>query len=333
MEALRMRALICKEYGSFENLAIEEWSDPVPGDREIAFDVRAAALNFADVLAVAGLYQVRTPPPFIPGNEAAGIVTAVGKNVTRFKVGDKVIGALRGGAFAEKSVVDERFAFPLPTNIDFAQGAAFSVAYGTGYHALKQGANLQRGETVLILGAAGGVGYAAVELAKAMGATVIAAASSAAKLDYARKAGADHVLNYSDEPLRETIKELTDGNGVDVIYDPVGGDLAEAALRSVAWHGRYLVIGFASGEIPRLPLNLTLLKEASIVGVWYGAWAEKQPDELAANTRELGEMIANGTVKPCYSASFALDEFADAFRLIAERRALGKVVLLMDPTG
>jgi len=325
-----MRALVCKEFGSFENLAIEELDDPVPGDRDIAFDVRAAALNFADVLSVAGKYQVKTPPPFVPGNEAAGVVTAVGKDVSRFKVGDRVIGALRGGAFAEKSVVDERFALPLPDAIDFGQGAAFSVAYGTGYHAFKQGARLQSGETVLVLGAGGGVGYAAVELAKAMGATVIAAASSVEKLDYARDAGADHLLNYSEQPLRDAVRDLTGGDGVDVVYDPVGGDLAEAALRAVAWGGRYLVIGFASGEIPRLPLNLTLLKEASIVGVWYGAWAEKRPGELAANTKELGAMIAAGSIKPRYSSAFALEDFADAFRLIAERRALGKVVLLMD---
>lgn len=325
-----MRALVCKEYGSFDDLVIEERDAPVPGDRDIVFDVRAAALNFADVLSVAGQYQVRTPPPFIPGNEAAGIVTAVGPRVRRFSVGDRVIGALRGGAFAEQAVVDERFAMPLPPTLDFDQGAAFSVAYGTGYHAFRQGAGLQPGETVLVLGASGGVGYAAVELATAMGAKVIAAAGSAEKLAYAAQAGADHLVDYSAEALRETIKELTGGNGVDVVYDPVGGDLAEQAVRALAWRGRYLVIGFASGEIPRLPLNLALLKEAAIVGVWYGAWAERHADELAANTRELGDMIAAGTITPRYSAAFRLDDFADAFRLLAERKALGKVILRME---
>ena len=328
-----MKALVCNAYGAPENLAIEDRADPVPEKGQVLVDVRAAGLNFADVLSVAGKYQVKTPPPFVPGNEAAGIVTAVGKDVTCFKVGDRVIGALRGGAFAEKTIVDERFALPLPDAIDFGQGAAFSVAYGTGYHAFKQGARLQHGETVLVLGAGGGVGHAAVELAKAMGATVIAAASSAEKLEYAREAGADHLLNYSEQPLRDAIRELTDGDGVDVVYDPVGGDLAEAALRAVAWGGRYLVIGFASGEIPRLPLNLTLLKEASIIGVWYGAWAEKRPNELIANTKELGAMIAAGSIKPRYSSGFALNDFADAFRLIAERRALGKVVLIMSGPG
>jgi NADPH2:quinone reductase len=328
-----MRALVCKEYGSFENLVVENRDAPVPGDHEIAFDVRAAALNFADVLSIAGQYQVRTPPPFIPGNEAAGVVTAIGKSVSRFRVGDRVIGALRGGAFAEQSVVDERFAMPLPASLDFEQGAAFSVAYGTSYHAFRQGADLQPGESVLVLGAAGGVGYAAVELARAMGATVIAAASSAEKLAYAAEAGADHLVNYSAEPLRETVKELTGGSGVDVVYDPVGGDLTEQAMRTLDWRGRFLVIGFASGEIPRLPLNLALLKEASIVGVWYGAWAERHPDELASNTRDLGNMIEAGTIVPRYSVAVPFDDFAEAFRLIAERRALGKVILRMEHSG
>ena len=325
-----MRALVCNEYGSFENLVIENHDAPVPGDHEIAFDVRAAALNFADVLSVAGQYQVRTPPPFIPGNEAAGVVTAIGKSVSRFKPGDRVIGALRGGAFAEQSVVDERFAMPLPAALDFEQGAAFSVAYGTSYHAFRQAADLRPGETVLVLGASGGVGYAAVELAHAMGAKVIAAASSAEKLAFAAEAGADHLLDYSTQPLRETIKELTGGVGIDVVYDPVGGELAEQALRAIGWRGRFLVIGFASGEIPRLPLNLALLKEASIVGIWYGAWAEKHPDELATNTQELGDMIEAVKITPRYSAAFPLEEFAEAFRLLAERRALGKVILRME---
>ena len=325
-----MRALICREFGSFEDLVLEERDDPVPANHYNPFDVRAAALNFADVLSIAGQYQVRTPPPFIPGNEAAGVVTTVGNSVSRFKVGDRVIGALRGGAFAEKSVVDERFAMPLPATLDFEQGAAFSVAYGTSYHAFRQGADLQPGETVLVLGAAGGVGCAAVELASAMGANVIAAASSAEKLAYAAEAGAHHLLDYSAQPLRETVKELTGGSGVDVVYDPVGGDLAEQAMRAVDWRGRFLVIGFASGEIPRLPLNLALLKEASIIGIWYGAWAEKHPDELATNTQELGDMIGAGRITPRYSAALPFDEFAEAFRLIAERRALGKVILRME---
>ena len=322
-----MRALVCKEYGPPDSLVIEELDDPVAGENEILFDVRSAALNFADVLSIAGQYQVRTPPPFIPGNEAAGVVTAIGSNVTRFKVGDSIIAALRGGAFAEKGVIDERFAMPMPGKLDFESAAAYSVAYGTSYHALKDCAALQAGETVLVLGAAGGVGYTTVELSKAMGATVIAAASSARKLGYAKQAGADHLIDYSSANLRETVKELTDGKGVDVVYDPVGGELAEQAYRALAWHGRYLVIGFAAGDIPQFGLNIALLKEASIVGVWYGTWAEKHPDQLVTNIVELAAMIDEERIRPTYSDAFNLDDFRDAFRVITERRALGKVVL------
>lgn len=322
-----MRALVCREYGTPESMKVEDWDDPVPGASEIVFDVKAAGLNFADVLMIAGQYQVKTEPPFIAGNEAAGVVSAVGENVTHFKVGDQIIGALRGGAFAEKSAVAEDSAIPLPDTMTFEQGAAYSVAYGTSYHALKQGANLQPGETVLVLGAAGGVGYAAVDIAKAMGARVIAAASSDRKLAFARDAGADETVNYAEQPLKDSVKALTDGKGADVIYDPVGGDLAEQALRACAWHGRYLVVGFASGDIPRLPINLTLLKEASIVGVWYGTWAEKHPDQFVKNVGELERMVDAGQLRPTYSEAFTLDNFVDAFRVITERRVLGKVVL------
>lgn len=322
-----MRALVCRNYGPVEDMAVEERDDPVPGDDQVAFDVRAAGLNFADVLVVAGKYQVRPPLPFVPGNEASGIVTAVGNNVSRFKPGDRVIGALRGGAFAEKAVVDERLTIPLPDTLSFEEGAAYSVAYGTSYHALRQGARPQHGETVLVLGAAGGVGYAAVDLAKAMGAKVIAAASSDGKLQFAKQAGADELLNYTATPLKDAVKELTGGDGVDVVYDPVGGELAEQALRATAWHGRYLVIGFASGDIPRVPLNLALLREASIVGVWYGPWAERHNDELQSNVAELNAMVEAGAIRPRYSEAFPLADFADAFRLIAERRVLGKVVI------
>ena len=325
-----MRALVCKEYGPIEDLVIEEWDDPSPGDDEVLIDVRAAGLNFADILNVAGKYQVRTPTPFIPGNEAAGIVSAVGSKVTRFEVGDHVIGALRGGAYAERALAAERMTIPLPEALSFEQGAAYSVAYGTSYHALRQGADLRPGETVLVLGAAGGVGYAAVELAKAMGATVIAAASSAEKLAFAGDGGADHLVDYSQNGLKDSLRDLTDGRGVDVVYDPVGGEFAEPALRSLAWHGRYLVIGFASGDIPRLPANLLLLKEASLVGVWYGPWAERHNDELLQNAAELDKMVAARKLTPRVCASFTLDKFAEAFRLIVERRVLGKVVLTMS---
>jgi len=322
-----MRALVCNRYGPPESLSIEELDDPSPGDGEILIDVAAAGINFPDVLSIAGKYQVRTPPPFVPGNEAAGVVTAVGDGVSRFKVGDKVIVATRGNAFAEKCVAHEHTTMPLPDGLDFAQGAGFSVTYGTSYHALKQSANLQRGETVLVLGAAGGVGITAVEIAKAMGARVIAAASTDAKLEFAKSAGADETVNYSGTPLKETVKELTGGNGVDVVYDPVGGELAEQAFRATAWQGRYLVIGFASGDIPKFAANIALLKEASIIGVWWGTWAAKNPQLQIQNVKELAGLIAAGTVTPRVTESYAFDDYVDAFKAITERRALGKVVL------
>jgi len=322
-----MRALVCHEYGPPESLVIEEWDDPAPRDGQIVIDVEAAGINFPDVLSIAGKYQVKTPTPFVPGNEAAGVVAAIGEGVSRFSVGDKVIVATRGGAFAEKCVADEQTTIPLPEGLDFEQGAGFSVTYGTSYHALKQGANLQPGETVLVLGAAGGVGITAVEIAKAMGARVIAAASSDEKLEFARSAGADETINYSDTPLKDMVKELTGGVGADVVYDPVGGELANQAFRATAWHGRYLVIGFASGDISNFAGNIALLKEASIIGVWWGTWAAKNPDLQMQNLQELARLIAAGKLNPRVTESYSLDEYDEAFKAITERRARGKVIL------
>jgi NADPH2:quinone reductase len=324
-----MRALVCKEYGPPESLVIEEQDDPVPGPGQVCIDVAAAGINFPDVLSIAGKYQVKTPTPFIPGNEAAGVVAAIGDGVTRYKIGDKVIINSTGGAFAEKCVASELTTAPLPDDLSFEQGAGFSVTYGTSAHALKQSANLQPGETVLVLGAAGGVGITAVEIAKAMGAKVIAAASSDAKLEFARSAGADETINYSKVPLKETVKELTDGKGADVVYDPVGGELADQAFRATAWHGRYLVIGFASGDIPEFPANIALLKEASIIGVWWGTWAMKNPKLQVQNMMEMVALVKAGTLTPRVTESYLLDEFAAAFKAITERRALGKVTLKM----
>lgn len=278
-----MRALVCKEYGGLDTLEIQEREAPAPGDGELLVSVRAAGINFPDLLTIAGQYQVKTSPPFVPGNEAAGVVTAVGPGVTRFKPGDAVICMPTGGAFAEQCVVHENFAMPMIPGMGFPEAAGFAITYGTSMHALSQSAALQAGETLLVLGAAGGVGTTAVELGKAMGARVIAAASNAEKLAFARAAGADEGIDYSTTSLRDAVKELTDGKGVDVVYDPVGDDLATQALRSLAWHGRYLVIGFASGEIPSFPANLALLKEASIVGVWWGTWAARHPAEHVNN--------------------------------------------------
>ena len=324
-----MRALVCNEYGPPESLTIEEIVDPVAGDDEIVIDVAAAGINFPDVLSIAGKYQVKTPTPFVPGNEAAGTICAIGSGVSRFAIGDKVIVATRGAAFAEKCVSKEQTTTLIPAGLDFEQGAGFSVTYGTSYHALKQSAKLQAGETVLVLGAAGGVGITAVEIAKAMGARVIAAASSDEKLEFAKSVGADELINYSEVPLKETVKELTDGNGVDVVYDPVGGELADQAFRATAWHGRYLVIGFACGDIPKFAANIALLKEASIIGVWWGTWAAKNPEMQTQNMEELAALIADGKLNPRVTESYALDDYVQAFGAITERRARGKVILRM----
>jgi NADPH2:quinone reductase len=321
-----MRALTCKAWGPVTDLIIEEWDDPVPGDEDIVIDVKAAGINFPDILIIAGKYQDKIPPPFIPGNEASGIVSAIGPEVTRFNVGDKVIVAPRGGGFAEKCKVHQNAATHLPDELNFEQGAGYAVTYGTSYHALKQCAELKPGETVLVLGAAGGVGITAVQIAKAMGARVIAAASSDEKLDFARNAGADEFINYSVQTLKETAKELS-GGGVDVVYDPVGGDLSHQALRALAWHGRHLIIGFASGDIPQLPANIALLKEARIIGVWWGTWAARNPDLQIQNMSEIAGLVSNGILLPTVTESFPLEEFENAFQLISERRARGKVIL------
>ncbi len=325
-----MRALVCKEYGPPESLVIEEHDDPVPGEGQVLVDVAAAGINFPDVLSIAGKYQVKTPTPFVPGNEAAGVVSAIGGGVNQYAVGDRVIINTLGGAFAEKCAANVQTTLPLPADLSFEQGAGFSVTYGTSYHALKQSANLQPGETVLVLGAAGGVGITAVEIAKTMGARVIAAASSEEKLAFAVSAGADETINYSEVPLKETVKELTGGKGADVVYDPVGGELADQAFRATAWHGRYLVIGFACGDIPSFPANIALLKEASIIGVWWGTWAAKNPKLQMQNMMEMAKLIADGILTPRVTESYTLDDYAEAFRAITERRALGKVILRMS---
>jgi NADPH2:quinone reductase len=325
-----MKALVCKEYGPPEKLVIEDYPDPVPGKGEVLVDIKSAGINFPDVLLIAGKYQVKVPPPFIPGNEAAGIVEAVGEGVTRLKTGDRVIITPKSGGFAEKCVLAGKLCMPLPDGMSFEQGAGFTVTYATSYHAFRQSTVLKPGETVLVLGAAGGVGITAVEIAKALGATVIAAASSEEKLQFAREAGADETINYSEDSLRDAVKELTGGNGVDVVYDPVGGELAQMALRSLAWQGRYLVIGFACGEIPGFPANIALLKEASIIGVWWGTWGKHNPGDSLQNMTDLATMVGDGRLNPRVTESYPMDQYADAFAAITGRRAKGKVVLTFD---
>jgi NADPH2:quinone reductase len=326
-----MRALVCNAYGPPESLCIEEWDEPIAGPAQIVVEVAAAGINFPDLLSIAGKYQVTTPTPFVPGNEAAGTVSSVGAGVQHFAPGDRVIVATRGGAFAERCVAHESMTIALPAELDFTQGAGFSVTYGTSYHALQQRASVQAGETLLVLGAAGGVGIAAVQIGKALGARVIAAASTDAKLEFARAAGADDLVNYSAVSLRDSVRELTGSDGVDVVYDPVGGELAEQAFRTLAWHGRYLVVGFASGDIPAFAANIALLKEASVQGVWWGTWAEKYPALQAKNMQALTQLLAAGKLSPQTSESYALHDFRSAFAAITERRALGKVVLQMTP--
>ncbi len=325
-----MRALICKEYGSPDDLVLQDVDDPDAGAGEILVDIKAAGLNFPDVLVIGGQYQVKTPLPFIPGHEAAGVVAAVGEGAGRFAIGDKVIVTPSTGAFAERCAVPEYLAMPVPGGLDFGQAAGFTITYSTSYHALVQHAALREGETVLVLGAAGGVGITAVEIAKALGGRVIAAASTDDKLEFARSAGADETINYSEVSLRDAVREITNGAGADVIYDPVGGETGEQALRSIARGGRYLVIGFASGVIPSFPANLVLLKEANIMGVWWGPWATRHPKVQVQNLQAMGEMIDKGLLHPRVTGSYSLDEFKEAFRAITARRVRGKVVFRMD---
>jgi len=283
-----MKAVVCKEHGLPDKLAlVTDWPEPTVGEHDVLIDVKAAGLNFPDVLMIQGKYQMQPEMPFIPGGECAGVVAAVGAKVSRFKVGDKVLSAGGSGAFCQRIAVHELGAFPMPDVLSFEQAAGVSITYFTSYYALKQRANLQPGETLLVLGAAGGVGTSAIELGKHMGARVIAAASTDEKLALCKKLGADEVINYSKVSLKDAIKDLTGGKGVDVVYDPVGGDYAEPAIRGMAWNGRYLVIGFASGPIPKIALNLTLLKGCSLVGVFWGRFSMEEPLVNRKNIEEL----------------------------------------------
>ncbi|WP_312374150.1 NADPH:quinone oxidoreductase family protein [Stutzerimonas nitrititolerans] len=323
-----MKAVLCKAFGPAENLIVEDLDSPQIKKGEVLLDVHAAGVNFPDTLIIEGKYQFKPPFPFSPGGEAAGMVAAVGEKIVHLKVGDRVMALTGWGSFAEQVAVSGQNVLPIPAEMDFTTAAAFSMTYGTSMHALKQRANLQPGETLLVLGASGGVGLAAVEIGKAMGARVIAAASTNEKLEIARKAGADELINYSEASLRERLKELTDGHGVDVIYDPVGGKLFEEVFRSIAWNGRMLVVGFAAGgEIPALPANLPLLKGAALIGVFWGAFAQRQPQDNAANFKQLFAWYAEGKLKPLVSQTFALEQAAEAIDTLGQRKAVGKLVV------
>ncbi len=322
-----MKAVLCKAFGPAESLVLEDIASPEPKKNEVLLQVHAAGVNFPDTLIIEGKYQFKPPFPFSPGGEAAGVVGAVGEKVSHVKPGDRVMALTGWGSFAEEVAVPGYNVMPIPDGMDFPSAAAFGMTYGTSMHALKQRANLQPGETLLVLGASGGVGLAAVEIGKAMGAKVIAAASSEAKLEVARAAGADVLINYSEGSLKDKLKEITGGQGVDVIYDPVGGDLFEEAFRSIAWNGRMLVVGFASGTIPALPANLTLLKGASLVGVFWGSFAQRQPQDNAANFQQLFAWFAEGKIKPLVSQTYPLAKAADAINHLGQRKAVGKVVV------
>lgn len=324
-----MKAVLCKTHGLPDTLVVEDIPSLKAGAKQVVITVKACGVNFPDALIIQNKYQFKPDLPFSPGGEVAGIVKEVGEGVNHLNVGDTVIAMTGWGGFAEEVLTDASRVFPVPPVFDFKTAATFAYVFGTSYHALKDRAQLKEGETVLVLGASGGVGLAAVQLAKLMGAKVIAAASTEAKLAICSQFGADAVVNYSEENWREQVKTLTDGKGVDVVYDAVGGHYAEPALRSMAWNGRYLVVGFAAGDIPKIPLNLPLLKGCSVVGVFWGEFATRQKKDNQANMMQLFGWLMQGKIKPHISAEYPLEQAAQALNDLLERRATGKVVLVV----
>jgi NADPH2:quinone reductase len=323
-----VKALLCKEFGSLETLAVEDVPAPVAGPGQVLISVQAASVNFPDTLIVQGKYQAKPDLPFIPGAELAGVVKACGEGVTHLQPGMPVLALSMRGAFAEEVAVDAPMVLPLPPGMEPTVAAAVPMTYGTAYHALSDRGQLEAGESLLVLGAGGGVGLAAVDLGKLMGATVIAAASSDDKLNAASSRGADHIINYSTEDLRARLKEIVHDAGVDVVCDPVGGPWTELALRSTAWRGRYLVIGFAAGDIPRIGLNLPLLKGNSILGVFWGEFMRREPGRFMSQLIQLLEWVADGKLSPLVDTMFPLSEAVGALQAIAERRVTGKVIIV-----
>ena len=322
-----MKAVLCKQYGPPSSLVVEEVPSLVPGAGQVLVEVHAAGVNFPDSLIIQGKYQFKPDRPFSPGAEVAGTVKGLGPGVTGLRVGDRVIAATTWGGYAQQVLAQAERVFRMPDGMDFETAAGFLIAYGTSHHALKDRGELKPGETVLVLGAAGGVGLAAVEIAKAMGARVIAAASSEEKLNVCREHGADETINYATQDLRERIKSITGERGVDVVYDPVGGALSEPALRSMAWRGRFLVVGFAAGPIPSIPLNLTLLKGCSIVGVFWGAFVRNEPQRNEEEMRELADWVHEGKLRPRISGVYPLERCAEALQRVMDRQVIGKIVL------
>ncbi len=322
-----MKALVCSAFGPPSQLAIQTLPSPEPGPNQVKIDVHAAGCNYPDFLIVQGLYQFKPPLPFSPGAEVAGVVSAVGEKVTDIAVGDRVAANMIWGGFAEEVVADAPSVVKLRDGFDFKEASAFLLTYATSLYALKDRGHLKAGETLLVLGAAGGVGLAAVQLGKSMGARVIAAASSADKLALCKEAGADEVIDYSQEDLKQRAKELTGGQGADVIYDPVGGDYSEKALRAIAWEGRFLVVGFAAGQIPQIPLNLALLKGCEIVGVFWGSFVAREPEGHKAHVQTLFDLWSDGKINPVVSKTYNLEQAAEAIEDLGQRRARGKIVI------
>ncbi len=325
-----MKAILCREFGTPERLEYADVEPLTPGAGQIVLSVKACAVNFPDTLIIQGKYQYQPSMPFSPGTDVAGVVKSVGAGVETLRPGARVFGLVMHGGYAEEVIMPAAAATLIPDEIDFVTAAAFQLTYGTAYHALVDRARIQPGETLLVLGAAGGVGLAAVEVGKTLGARVIAAASSPEKLAACREAGADEVIDYSVENLRERLKTLGGDTGVNVAFDPVGGSFTEPALRSMAWGGRYLVIGFTSGDIPRIPLNLPLLKVCALVGVFYGSLLAHDPALARTNQRELVAWLREGRIKPRVSATYPLRDAALALNDITARRAVGKIVLVME---
>jgi NADPH2:quinone reductase len=326
-----MKAIVCETWGPPSSLQLRDLPSPVPGPAQVMVRTRVAAVNFPDALMVAGKYQFKPELPFSPGGELSGEIIAVGSEVRRLAVGNKVVGITMFGAYAQEVAVDASNIVPLPDEIsdgDLELAGSFVLTYGTSLHALKDRAQAQAGETLLVLGAGGGVGLAAVEIGKLLGMRVIAAASSAEKLAAAREHGADETIDYASEDLRERIKTLTSGRGVDVVYDPVGGDLAEPALRSVGWRGRYLVVGFAAGDIPKIPANLLLLKGSSLVGVFWGEFVRREPALNAENMGLLFSWLRERKIHPLISKRYPLSQAAHALEALLARKAIGKLVVL-----
>jgi len=322
-----MKAILCETYGPPSALKFKEIPSLTPGPKELLIAVKACAVNFPDTLIIQGKYQFRPELPFSPGSDFSGVVKGIGANVKDFNVGDAVFGVVPCGGYAEELLADISTVYPKPSNLDFKLAASYMYAYGTSYHALKDRAHLKAGETVVVLGAAGGVGLAAVELAKMMGARVIACASTDDKLALCKKYGADDLINYSKTDLKDGIKALTNSRGADVVLDPVGGDYAEAALRATAWEGRYLVVGFAAGTIPKIALNLALLKGCSIVGVFWGRFIKENPKLNMENGQEIFEWMQAGKINPHIHKVFALEETPMAIQEMMDRKVMGKIVV------